>query len=183
MKINRIFLFLVLCLLIISKVTCCDAFEANTFPSKYYAETLEAQQTQTQFAITASAAYAEDCDAFDQLTVEVYITEEAQYDTWSSCQYYLKVTNNSPVQSIWVWVHDIHATETGIDRDDWSSWKIEPGATEEWSYLGDFQYDGSFGHRYASEISAILAISECSVMREKTNAIKITRPVQWFCGP
>lgn len=183
MKSNRIFLFLVLFLLMISQITCCDALAANAIPSRYYANTLEAQQTQTNFSITASAAYAEDCDAFDQLTIEVYVTEEAQYDTWRSCQYYLEVTNNSPVQSIWIWVHNIHATEAGIDRDDWSSWEIEPGETEERSYLGSFQEDGSFGHSYASELSAILALSECSGMREKTNAITIARPVEWFCGP
>ncbi|MBI4730773.1 MAG: hypothetical protein HY781_01340 [Chloroflexi bacterium] len=128
-------------------------------------------------------AYAEGCDAYESLTIEVFITEEAQYDTWRSCQYYLRVTNSNTMQSAWLWVHDIHVTETGIDRDEWNSWKIEAGATEERSYSGDFQDNGSFGHSYASEITAILAIPECNDMRDKTSAITLARPLQWFCGP
>ena len=89
----------------------------------------------------------------------------------------------SEVQSAWVWVHDIHATELGMDRDTWNSIKIEPGTTEERAYSGSFQDDGSFGHSYASEITAILGIAECSEMREKTNAVKLARSLEWFCGP
>ncbi len=139
--------------------------------------------TPTPTSQEATATYGEGCDAYESLTIEVFITEESQYDTWRSCQYYLQVTNNHTMQSAWVWVHDIHATETGIDRDEWNSWKIEAGATEERSYSGDFQDNGSFGHSYASEITAILAIPECNDMRDKTNAITIARPLQWFCGP
>ena len=124
-----------------------------------------------------------DCNAFEHISIETVITEQAQYDTWSSCQYTLRVTNTLPNQDIWLWTHHFHATEAGIDRDEWDSATVEAGTTEEWSFSGSFNNDGTFGHSYASEITAILATPECSDMRSRTNAITLARPVEWFCGP
>ena len=179
---NRILFILGAITLLLTQFSCCTkSIDPLELPS---ADKTKIQQNfENTFVQTASAAYAEDCDAYENLFIEVIITDEAMYDTWRSCQYYLKVTNNHEVQAAWVWVHDIHATEIGVDRDVWNSFKIEPGATNERAYSGSFQDDGTFGHSYASEITAIIAIAECSDMREKSNAITLSRPVTWFCGP
>lgn len=125
----------------------------------------------------------EGCNAYEHITIETVITEQAQYDTWNSCQYSLRVTNNLPDQDIWLWIHHIHATEAGIDRDEWDSATVEAGTVEEWSFSGSFNNDSTFGHGYASEIAAILAVPECNNMRSRDNAITLSKPVQWFCGP
>jgi hypothetical protein len=132
---------------------------------------------------TPAISPGEGCNAYEHISIEAVITEQAQYDTWSSCQYYLRVTNNLPDQDIWLWIHHIHATEGGIDRDEWDSATVKAGTLEEWSFSGSFNNDSTFGHSYASEIAAILAVPECNEMHSRDNAITLSKPVQWFCGP
>jgi hypothetical protein len=186
MKTHRIAAIIVLTILIVSQAACCDQLvdigEELAIPLNQ-TSTAEALVAEKTFAATATAALQEDCNAYEYIAIEAVITEQAQYDTWSSCQYYLRVTNTLPNQEIWVWLHHIHATEAGIDRDEWDSATVEAGSLEEWAFGGDFQNDGSFGHSYVSEIAAILAVPECSEMRSRTNAIPLARPVEWFCGP
>ena len=160
----------------------------HDFPNEYCempAATTTATITSQGVTATIPPAVAsgEGCNAYEHISIEAVITEQAKYDTWSSCQYYLRVTNNLPDQDIWLWIHHIHATEGGIDRDEWDSAKVKAGTLEEWSFSGILNNDGTFGHSYTSEIAAILAVPDCNEKRSRDNAITLSKPVQWFCGP
>lgn len=186
MKISQLLLVLVVLMLVTSQFSCCQAVSdaQDIYQSDLdQTSTAEVHLAETSFPANATAAYTEDCNAYEYMVVEAVITEETQYDTWRSCQYYLRVTNTLPNQDIWLWMHRLHVTEAGVDRDEWISAKVEAGATDEWAYGGDFQNDGTFGHMYVDQITAILAVPECRDMHDRVNAIPLARPVEWFCKP
>ncbi len=181
MRSSRILGGFVLLVLTVSQLACCDLWSGpGILPLEFEPTGTPNEQT---FSATASAAYAEDCDAFASLLIGTTITDQAEYSSYNTCEYYLMVTNSLANQDVWVWLHHLHATQGGIDRDEWDSATLEAGTLEEWSFSGLFNNDGTFGHSYVSEIAAILAVPECNGMRSRTNAIPLAHAVAWFCGP